>query len=124
MKDYKGAVFFDFDGTLVDEKADIYVPTETTKKSIAALKENNYMTCLATGRAMCYIPETQIEFDCYITSNGSCATVDGEYVINDILETKELIELIDFLTKTATDTSWKTTGNAFTARPIRRALLK
>ena len=27
MKDYKGAVFFDFDGTLVDEKADIYVPT-------------------------------------------------------------------------------------------------
>lgn len=99
MKDYKGAVFFDFDGTLVDEKADIYVPTETTKKSIAALKENDYMTCLATGRAMCYIPETQIEFDCYITSNGSCATVDGEYVINDIMETNELIELIDFFDK-------------------------
>ena len=32
MKKYNGAVFFDFDGTLVDEKEHIYIPTDETKR--------------------------------------------------------------------------------------------
>lgn len=36
----KGIVFFDFDGTLVDETKKIFRPTETTLESIERLKEN------------------------------------------------------------------------------------
>ena len=96
MKNYRGAVFFDFDGTLVDEGEKIFIPTKSTKDSIQKLQENNFMVGLATGRARCYVPETGIDFDCYITSNGACATVNGEYIINDKLTTNELTELISY----------------------------
>lgn len=96
MKEYKGAVFFDFDGTLVDEKENLFVPTDVTKASIELLKQNGYMTCLATGRARCYVPESGIDFDCYVTSNGACAMVDGKFVINDLISTKDLMELVDY----------------------------
>ncbi len=96
MKKYRGAVFFDFDGTLVDEKEDIYKPTEITKNSIERLKSNGYMTCLATGRARCYVPEIGFDFDCYVTSNGACAIVDNEFVLNDKISTDDLLELKDY----------------------------
>ena len=64
MKKYKGAVFFDFDGTLVDEREELFEPTDATKDSIERLKRGGYMTCLATGRARCYVPKTSIDFDC------------------------------------------------------------
>ncbi len=96
---YKGAVFFDFDGTLVDEREKLFVPTDKTKESIKRLKQNGYMTCLATGRAKCYIPENGIDFDCYITSNGACATVDGMYIINDKISTEELSDLVEYFDK-------------------------
>ena len=96
MKKYKGAVFFDFDGTLVDEKANIYEPTATTKKAIECLKQNGYMTCLATGRARCYVPKLDFDFDCYVTSNGACAVVDNRFVIDDKISTADLIELVEY----------------------------
>lgn len=99
MKKYNGAVFFDFDGTLVDEKEHIYIPTDETKRSIEKLKSNGYMTCIATGRARCYIPKTGIDFDCYVTSNGACVSVDGEYILNDTMDSADLSELIDFFDK-------------------------
>lgn len=96
MKKYNGAVFFDFDGTLVDEREKIYSPTETTLNSIKELRKNNYMIGLATGRSKCYIPETTIDFDCYVTSNGAFASVDEKVVFNDLISDDDLKSLINF----------------------------
>lgn len=96
MKKYNGAVFFDFDGTLVDEKEKIYTPTKATLDSIKQLRKNNYMVGIATGRAECYIPDTTIDFDCYVTSNGAFASVDKKVVFNDLISTSELKSLFDF----------------------------
>ncbi len=93
MRKYKGAVFFDFDGTLVDEREDLFEPTDATKNSIERLKQNGYMTCLATGRARCYVPKISFDFDCYVTSNGACAVVDDEFVIDDKISTADMLEL-------------------------------
>ena len=41
--EYKGIVFFDYDGTLTDENEKIFTPTEKTKKAIDALNENGYL---------------------------------------------------------------------------------
>ena len=38
MKQYKGAVFFDVDGTLVDERLKIYHPTPKTAEAIGRLR--------------------------------------------------------------------------------------
>ena len=35
--EYKGIVFFDYDGTLTDEHEKIFTPTEKTKKSIGII---------------------------------------------------------------------------------------
>ena len=59
----RGIVFFDFDGTLVDETARIYRPTAATKEALRQLKENGYLAVLATGRAKCYVPETGIAWE-------------------------------------------------------------
>ena len=40
IKKYKGAVFFDVDGTLIDERIGVRVPTEATRDAIARLREN------------------------------------------------------------------------------------
>ena len=40
MKEYKGIVFFDYDGTTVDEVDRIKTATPTTVESLKKLKEN------------------------------------------------------------------------------------
>lgn len=96
MNKYKGAVFFDFDGTLVDEREKLFIPTPETQKSIKLLRENGYMVGLATGRAKCYVPETNIDFDCYVTSNGAYVVVGDNIIVDKAIETNELKELFKF----------------------------
>ena len=92
---YSGAVFFDYDGTLSDEAAGIYFPTEATLNSVSILKEKGFFVCLATGRAKCYSPACGIEFDGYVTSNGAYAELDGkavqsvtfpEFLLDEVME--------------------------------------
>ena len=42
MKKYKGAVFFDYDGTLVDEVDHIKTVTPKTLEAIRRLQDNGY----------------------------------------------------------------------------------
>lgn len=44
MKKYKGVIFFDYDGTTVDEVDEIKTATPTTVESLNKLKENGYLT--------------------------------------------------------------------------------
>lgn len=92
---YKGIVFFDFDGTLVDESAEIYRPTPTTIETTKKLKENGYLVMLATGRAKCYVPKTGIDFDGMITSNGAYAELNGQVIYNNLVRKEYIAELIE-----------------------------
>lgn len=93
---YKGAVFFDFDGTLVDEREKLYTPTAETLKSLEKLRSNGYMVGLATGRAKCYVPETNINFDCYVTSNGAYAAVKDNIIADETIGAADLKALFEF----------------------------
>ena len=99
MKKYKGAVFFDVDGTLIDERLGVSVPTESTKKAISLLKENGYLTCVATGRAKCYLCDLQTDFDCYITCNGAVGEIDGQVLFADRMDMAKQIELCRYLSE-------------------------
>lgn len=96
-KSYKGAVFFDIDGTLLDEKCNIYTPTETTKNAIKKLRENGYLTGIATGRAKCYMDDVAIDTDCYITCNGSVAEFNNDVFFNDYISREKITEFVKFL---------------------------
>lgn len=83
--EYKGIVFFDYDGTLTDENEGIFSPTESTKKAIDSLNENGYLTVLATGRALCYVPKTGVNFGGYVTSNGAYAQIGDKEIFQSYI---------------------------------------
>ena len=90
VKQYKGAIFCDIDGTLVDESEAIFIPTPKVRASLMQAKENGYLIGVATGRARCYIPDLQIDFDCYVSCNGAVAEVDGVCMISDTIPEEDL----------------------------------
>lgn len=90
----KGIVFFDYDGTLVDESCKIFRPTKTTIESIDKLRDNGFAAILSTGRAKCYVPETGITWDGIIASNGAYAEINGETVYSNFVDDSLLDELM------------------------------
>jgi len=85
---YKGAVFFDYDGTMADDRIGIHLPTETTKKALKSLSENGYMVVLNSGRSKAALMETGIDFDGYVLMNGAYAEVDGKCVFENAFNEK------------------------------------
>ena len=90
MKKYKGVVFFDYDGTTVDEVDEIKTATPTTVESLNKLKENGYLTMLCSGRTHRFLEMDIDKFMGAITCNGSHTEVEGE-VIRDICIPDELV---------------------------------
>lgn len=90
MKEYKGVVFFDYDGTTVDEVDKIKTATPKTVESLQKLKENGYLTMLCSGRTKRFLEDDIDKFEGAITCNGSYTEVAGE-VIRDIFIPDELL---------------------------------
>ena len=90
MKKYKGVVFFDYDGTTVDEVDEIKTATPTTVESLNKLKENGYLTMLCSGRTQRFLEMDIDKFMGAITCNGSHTEVEGE-VTRDICIPDELV---------------------------------
>ncbi|WP_418223261.1 HAD family hydrolase [Clostridium isatidis] len=95
----KGIVFFDVDGTLIDWTKGISKPTESTKRSIKKLKENGYITMLATGRPKNGINKdlAALNFDGYIGSNGAYIEMNNKVLLDEALDNKLLKEILEFL---------------------------
>lgn len=94
----KGLVLFDYDGTLVDERDGIYVPSALTKKAISMLQDQGYLCMLATGRALSYIPQgaKDLYLDGYITCNGAYVCVHGKEILNVVFQTAQLQALLAY----------------------------
>lgn len=90
MKDYKGIVFLDYDGTTVDEVDRIKSATPKTVESLCKLKENGYLTMLCSGRTKRFLEQDIDSFQGAITCNGSYTEVEGE-ILRDIFIPDELL---------------------------------
>ena len=90
MKQYKGVVFFDYDGTTVDEVDRIKTATPKTVESLKKLDENGYLTMLCSGRTKRFLEADIDKFQGAITCNGSYTEVAGE-IIRDIFIPDELL---------------------------------
>lgn len=96
-KQYKGAVFFDADGTLIDERLGIFKATEKTREAIRRLKQNGCLTGFATGRAAFYLPEIGVDFDCIVVCNGALVKSGDEVIFSNYLDNAEITDVIEFL---------------------------
>ena len=89
-----GAVFFDYDGTLIDGAAGILTTTAATRRTVARLRQNGYLAVLDTGRALCYADRSGVAFDGMITSTGSHVVARGETVLDSPIGAEVLARLM------------------------------
>jgi Cof subfamily protein (haloacid dehalogenase superfamily) len=95
--DYK-MVFFDIDGTLVNEAKEIPV---STKKAVQALKEKEINVMIATGRSPYHakIVADELGIDSMINFNGSYITHKGTIIYKQALLKQEIKKLYQFVSQ-------------------------
>lgn len=86
-------IFFDIDGTLIDmKKKQISCKMIETLKR---LKEKNIIICIATGRAPMTLPHfDNIQFDVYLTFNGSYCYNQDHIIFSNPLQTDDVDAII------------------------------
>lgn len=87
-------VFFDIDGTLVTEHNHA---TESTKQAVKALKDNEGLPVLATGRPPSMVKPVCEMFgiDSYIAMNGQYIVIQGEVVYANPLQTETVQQIVE-----------------------------
>lgn len=87
-------VFFDIDGTLVDEQ--LRIP-DSAKEAIRALQNNGVYTAIATGRAPFMIPHLleELHIDSYVCFNGQYAVFEGELIYANPIKNDELGKFVE-----------------------------
>ena len=94
----KGIVFFDVDGTLLDNRVD-EVPGSALK-AIAELKSLGYKIAMSTGRDMDTHYSVRyvdiVKPDVIIHANGNKITMDGKLLFKHVMDKKLLREVVDF----------------------------
>lgn len=81
--------FFDIDGTLIDEKNQIYEIPPKTANMLQQLQEQGHKIIVCTGRAKGYLPTSILKqkFDGYITTNGSYVEFENKILFRQCIDT-------------------------------------
>ncbi|MFL6517454.1 MAG: Cof-type HAD-IIB family hydrolase [Bacillus sp. (in: firmicutes)] len=92
----KPIVFFDIDGTLLDE--DKVIP-DSTKKAVRLLQEKGVHTVIATGRVpkMFYWIQKELKIDSFISMNGQYVVFEGQEIYANPIK-PELLQSITTMT--------------------------
>ena len=86
--------FFDIDGTLIDMNTKKI--SRNTIYTLRKLKENGILICIATGRAPMTIPKfDDIEFDAYLSFNGSYCFNQQEKIYSNPILSKDVKILLE-----------------------------
>ncbi|WP_284140957.1 MULTISPECIES: Cof-type HAD-IIB family hydrolase [unclassified Virgibacillus] len=90
----KNIVFFDIDGTLLNDAKQI---PSSAKKAIQALQKTGVMVAIATGRAPFMFKELREELgiDSFVSFNGQYVVLEGKTIYENPLEKEELIHLYE-----------------------------
>lgn len=90
MKQYKGVVFFDYDGTLIDEVDGIFHLPDSAKEALICLQKNGYATCVCSGRTKLFSEDVKDYFNAYVTAMGAYVEIDGTVVQSDVISDEEI----------------------------------
>ena len=97
-KQYKGLVAFDLDNTLLDHES--WQITPSALDAIDSLRENGYLTALATGRDMHGRHSQQyldiLDVDAVIHMNGTGIELHGEVLLDHVMDKELLRRFLDY----------------------------
>lgn len=96
---YKGAIFFDYDGTLTDETCHIYSPTDKTNLALEKLRAAGYATFLTTGRMKAMTTLVSGKFTGLVTSNGAYAEVEGKTISNVSIPVDVISKAVEYMNR-------------------------
>lgn len=96
MKNIK-IIYFDIDGTLVDMKKKVI--SQTMLDTLYKLKEKGIKICIATGRPPFVVPKFDIEFDAYLTFNGSYCFQKDKVLYHNSIPHEDVIKIIENASK-------------------------
>lgn len=86
-------IFFDIDGTLIDMA--VKKISSQTLYTLKQLKKRNIIICIATGRSPIALPTfDEVEFDAYLTFNGSYCFNKIESIHKNPIPTKDVYTII------------------------------
>lgn len=90
----RNIVFFDLDGTLLNDDKQI---NDSTREAIAALKAAGHIVAIATGRAPFFFDHIrqELNIDTYVSYNGSYVVLEGQVVFTNPLNAEALQTLTD-----------------------------
>ncbi|MBP1915587.1 Cof subfamily protein (haloacid dehalogenase superfamily) [Lederbergia galactosidilyticus] len=85
-------VFFDIDGTLLDENKEL---PQSTKEAIVSLQEKGVYTALATGRAPFMVEPLlkELGMESYVSFNGQFVMFNSDVIYENPLDPKDLSKL-------------------------------
>ncbi len=88
----KSIIFFDIDGTLLDDNKEL---PKTAEQAIFSLKEQGHEVAIATGRAPFMFEDLrkQLEIDTYVSYNGQYVVLQGEVIYTNPLNSASLHDL-------------------------------
>jgi len=90
----RSIIFFDLDGTLLNDEKKI---NESTREAVASLKEQGHIVAIATGRAPFFFDHIrkELDIDTYVSYNGSYVVLEGEVLFTNPLNAEALQRLTD-----------------------------
>ncbi|MFE8700254.1 Cof-type HAD-IIB family hydrolase [Cytobacillus sp. FJAT-54145] len=88
-------IFFDIDGTLLDEEKQLPI---STKQAITRLKELGHLVAIATGRSPfnLYKLMDELELDTYVSFNGQYVVIEGNVIYKNPLDSTTLRALTEY----------------------------
>ena len=93
------AVFFDIDGTLLDDVGGITSLTERVKAALKRLKSAGHHIFIATGRPYAFLQKELLNFgfDGYVLLNGALIMLDGKIIFKQALDNAVVKKICDYV---------------------------
>ncbi|MBS7577527.1 MULTISPECIES: Cof-type HAD-IIB family hydrolase [unclassified Enterococcus] len=112
MNNYQGVVFFDLDGTLLNQNAEI---TPDIQKTIGQLKKNHILPVIATGRTKREVKGIMADSNIttLIAMNGMYIEIDDKEVYREAIPAKTIYSLIHFSRKMNDEIAYYTPEQIF-----------
>ncbi|MCD2346700.1 HAD family hydrolase [Clostridium guangxiense] len=87
-------IFFDIDGTIIDE--DTHVIPKTTITAIRKARENGHLVFINTGRTLFNVTKEvrEIGFDGYICGCGTCIYLNGQQLLKKSISHEKCVEIV------------------------------
>lgn len=94
-------LFFDIDGTLIDNTRGVPAIPEGVKKELRRLKQAGHKLFISSGRPKVMIDEQWFhsEFDGFVLANGGYVEIDGVSIYEDIMDYELCHQTVEMLEK-------------------------